>query len=356
MSTSSFGLAARTSTGEAVAHALRRRAELDERSPSLLVDLDLVGLAAPAMHGGLDLPCVELFDVIRVVAAYDFAQSRVLVEQSALDLAFRWQALGELSKRRDTGATSTMAMTFGLAAACLGAAQTGLEGALAYASARRQFARRIVEHGAVQALLGQIGLDVLVASVICDAIARRGEPDVASFPMLPALALRRAGSALWSACDHGMQVAGGIGYFEEHFVRLVDGRKAATASLFRQTIRLLPRLRELADSCSALASDGGDGSPGDGALCVETVFEEHAAAIDAEPRLAALRDRWHRDRHLCSGDAASRILQALWLGVAFVSDPSEVLHAAFAFTLRETKTPVGDDHRGFRAAIARPQP
>jgi len=316
MSLTSLFLSACTPTGEAIAQALRRWPEPEEHSRDLLAGLELTDLAAPESRGGLELSCDELFDVVRIIGAHDFAQSLDLVEQSARDLASRWSAFGSVS--------DSPAMAFCFAAACLGAAQTSLEGVTVYAATRRQFARSILKHGAIQELLGKLGLEVLRARIVCEAIAHHDDRDLAGRPLLPALALRLAARALWSACDLGMQVSGGIGYFEEHYVRLADGRKAATASLFRQSARLLPRLEALAHVDPPLD---------EWRALVDAAFARHAIVAEADPRLAALHRRWLRERESCSTDTASSILQAIWLTVSLVDRPCGLLETALLFVL-----------------------
>ncbi len=102
-----------------------------------------------------------------------------------------------------------------VAASCemLGAAETAVEGALAYAREREQFGRPIGSFQAVRHLLAWATTDcVAIDGAVAEAIAMVNDPPPRFDEGVKALAGRNA----MRACQRSLQVLGGIGFTAEH--------------------------------------------------------------------------------------------------------------------------------------------
>lgn len=168
----------------------------------------------------------------RELAGHDATSSCELELASPLELGSRhWH--GELTQPVYPGAWLTVA------AACVGALQSSVDAAVAHACARRQFGVQILRHGAVQEHVGDAVLETVAAQAVLRTLTPlcddRGGP--ASF-IVPALSFFVASEALWRVADRALQVAGGIGYFDEHCVPLPQGRRLFPALTVRHAALL----------------------------------------------------------------------------------------------------------------------
>jgi alkylation response protein AidB-like acyl-CoA dehydrogenase len=108
------------------------------------------------------------------------------------------------------------ASRIGIAAQAVGIARGAFEEALNYASTRRTFGKALYEHGAIQAMIADMGTQIEAARLLAyHAAAARdsGSPDLGR---LSSMAKLYASETAKMVCDLAVQIHGAYGYSREY--------------------------------------------------------------------------------------------------------------------------------------------
>jgi alkylation response protein AidB-like acyl-CoA dehydrogenase len=148
----------------------------------------------------------------RKMGIRDTVSAELVFEDARVPVA---NQLGEVGDGLSVALGALGVGRIGIAAACVGLARAALEAATAYAVQRRQFGRRIADHGAIQTLLADAATAVDAARLLTWRAARlrdAGQPMTAASSMAKLFA---SDTAMRVTTD-AVQIFGGAGYSRDN--------------------------------------------------------------------------------------------------------------------------------------------